>query len=156
VNKLYGYAGKLLRVDLTNEQITDEWYDEETARNYIGGTGIGAKYLFKEVPAGVQWSDQDNRIIMATGPLGGTRIGGSGTFSVVTKGSLTNGAVASQANGFFGAFLRFSGYDGIILEGRAKRWVYLYIHDGKAELVDATHLVGKDNLKVSLGGVSGE
>lgn len=149
MNKLYGYAGKLLRVDLTNEQITDEKYDEKTARKYIGGTGIGAKYLFEEVPAGVEWSDQGNRIIMASGPLGGTRIGGSGTFSVVTKGPLTNGAVASQANGFFGAFLRFSGYDGIILEGRAKRWVYLYIHDGKAELVDAAHLVGKDNWETS-------
>jgi len=149
VNKLYGYAGKLLSVDLTNEHITDEEYDEKTARKYIGGTGIGAKYLFEEVPAGVEWSDQDNRIIVATGPLGGTRIGGSGTFSVVTKGPLTNGAVASQANGFFGAFLKFSGYDGIILKGRAKRWVYLYIHDGKAELVDAVHLVGKDNWETS-------
>lgn len=149
MNKLYGYAGELLRVDLTNEQITDERYDEETARNYIGGTGIGAKYLFEEVPTGVEWFDQGNRIIIATGPLGGTRIGGSGTFSVVTKGPLTNGAVASQANGFFGAFLRFSGYDGIILEGGATRWVYLYIHDGRAELVDAAHLVGKDNWETS-------
>ncbi|MFC1941160.1 aldehyde ferredoxin oxidoreductase family protein [Chloroflexota bacterium] len=144
MNKVYGYAGKLLRVDLTNEQVTEEKLDEETARKYIGGTGIGAKYLYEEVSAGVEWSDESNRMIMATGPLGGTRVGGSGTFSVVTKGALTNGAVASQANGFFGAFLRFSGYDGIILQGRAKRWVYLHIHDGKAELRDASHLVGKD------------
>ena len=56
---------------------------------------------------------------------------------------------ATQANGFFGAFLKFSGYDGIILQGRAKRWVYLYIHDGKAELRDASHLVGKDTWETS-------
>ncbi|MFC1985033.1 aldehyde ferredoxin oxidoreductase family protein [Chloroflexota bacterium] len=144
MNKLYGYAGKLLRVDLTNEQTVDERLDEETARKYIGGTGLGAKYLYEEVPAGVEWSDEGNRLIIATGPLGGTAVGGSGTFSVVTKGALTNGAVASQANGFFGAFLKFSGYDGIILQGRAKRWVYLYIHNGRAELRDASHLLGKD------------
>ncbi|MFC2022119.1 aldehyde ferredoxin oxidoreductase family protein [Chloroflexota bacterium] len=149
MNKLYGYRGKLLRVDLTSEQVTEEELDEETARKYIGGSGIGAKYLLEEVPAGVEWSDERNRMIIATGPLGGTRIGGSGTISVITKGALTNGAVASQANGFFGAFLKFSGYDGIILQGRAKRWVYLYIHNGKAELKDASHLVGKDTYETS-------
>ena len=143
MNKLYGYAGQLLRVDLSNEQMTDEKLDEKTARKYIGGTGIGAKYLYEEVPPEVEWTDEANRMIIATGPLGGTRIGGSGTFSIVTKGALTNGAAATQANGFFGAFLRFSGYDGIILQGRAKKWVYLHIHDGTAELKDASHLLGK-------------
>ena len=149
MDKLYGYAGKLLRVDLSREQITEEIIDEETARKYIGGTGIGAKYLYEEVPPGVEWSDEANRIIIATGPLGGTAVGGSGTVSVVTKGVLTNGAVATQSNGFFGAFLRFSGYDGIILQGRAKRWVYLYIHQGKAELRDASQLLGKDTWETS-------
>jgi aldehyde:ferredoxin oxidoreductase len=145
MGKLFGYAGKLLRVDLTNEKITEEVLDEETARKYIGGTGLGAKYLYDEVPAGVEWFDADNLMTIATGPLGGTRVGGTGTVSVVTKGALTNGAVASQANGFFGAFLRFCGYDAIILQGKAKKWVYLYIHEGGAELRDASHLVGKDN-----------
>jgi len=149
MSKLYGYAGKLLRVDLTNEQITEETLDEETVRKYVGGTGIGAKYLYEEVPVGVEWSDETNRMIIATGPLGGTTVGGSGTISVVTKGALTNGAVASQANGFFGAFLKFSGYDGIILQGRAKKWVYLYIHNGRVELRDASHLVGKNTYETS-------
>ncbi|MFC1819762.1 aldehyde ferredoxin oxidoreductase family protein [Thermodesulfobacteriota bacterium] len=144
MDRLFGYAGKLLRVDLTEGQTTDEKLDEKSARKYIGGTGIGAKYLYEEVHAGVEWDDEGNRMIMASGPLGGTRIGGSGTFSVVTKSPLTNGAVATQANGFFGAYLRFSGYDGIILQGKAKDWVYLYIHDGEAELRDASHLIGKD------------
>lgn len=142
--KLYGYAGKLLRVDLTSERVTDVELDEETVRKYVGGTGLGAKYLYDEVPAGVSWSDEANRLIMLSGPLGGTAVGGSGTFSVVTKGALSEGASATQTNGFFGAFLRFSGYDGIILQGRAKQWLYLYIHGGKAELRDASHLLGKD------------
>ncbi|MBN1317436.1 MAG: hypothetical protein JXA42_18285 [Anaerolineales bacterium] len=144
MDKLYGYAGKLLRVDLTNETLTDVIIDQETARKYIGGTGIGIKILYEEVPPGVEWNDEQNRMIIASGPLGGTSIGGSGTISVVTKGPMTNGAVATQANGFFGAFLRFSGYEGIILQGKAKRWSYLYIHEGGAELRDASHLLGKD------------
>jgi len=149
MSKLYGYAGKLLRVDLTNEQITEETLDEETVRKYVGGTGMGAKYLYEEVPAGVEWSDEANRMIIATGPLGGTTVGGSGTISVVTKGALTNGAVATQSNGFFGAYLKFSGYDGIILQGRAKRWVYLYIHRDGVELRDASQLMGKDTWETS-------
>jgi len=92
----------------------------------------------------VEWHDERNRLIMATGPLGGTRVSESGTFSIVTKGALTNGAVATQANGFFGTFLRFSGYDSIIVQGRTKNWVYLYVHDGTAELRSATHLLGED------------
>ncbi|MFC1592904.1 aldehyde ferredoxin oxidoreductase family protein [Candidatus Omnitrophota bacterium] len=145
MSNLYGYAGKLLRVDLTNEIITEDELDETTARKYLGGTGIGAKYLYDEVPAGVEWSDEGNRMIIATGPLGGTKIGGSGTFSVITKGPITNGAGAGQANGVFGAYLKFAGYDGIIVQGKANRWVYLYIHDGKAELRDASYLKGKGN-----------
>lgn len=145
MEKLCGYAGKLLRVNLTDEEFTDEKLDEKTLRKYVGGTGLGAKYLYEEVHSGVEWSDEDNRIIIASGPLGGTAIGGSGTISAVTKGPLTNGAGAVQANGIFGAFLRFSGYDGIILYGKAKRWVYLYINGSRAELRDASPLVGKDS-----------
>lgn len=144
MDKLYGYAGKILRVDLTSGKITEEKIDKETARKYIGGTCLGAKYLYEEVSPGIDWSDEANRLIIASGPLAGTRFPGSGTFSVVTKGALTNGAATSQANGFFGAFLRFSGFDGIILQGAIKRLSYLYIHDGLAELKEATHLAGKD------------
>ena len=142
---IYGYGGKLLRIDLTNEQVTKEYLDEAMLRKWVGGTGLGAKYLYDEVPAGVQWDEAGNRLILASGPLGGTSIGGSGTVAVVTKGALTNGATASQANGFFGAYLRFAGIDGIILQGKAKKWVYLYIHDGETEIRDASALAGKDN-----------
>lgn len=82
-------------------------------------------------------------MFFGSGPLGGT-VGGTGAFSVVTKGPQTNGAVSAQANGFFGAFLRFSGFDGVMVLGAADDWVYLYIHDGLGELRDARSLVGKD------------
>lgn len=139
-----GYAGKILRVDLTNEQISEEMLDEAELRKWVGGVGFGAKYLYAEVPPSVQWNDAENRLIVASGPLGGTRMGGSGTISLSAKGCLTNGATSTQANGFMGAYMKFSGYDAIILRGIARRWVYLYMHDGTAELRDARHLVGKN------------
>jgi aldehyde:ferredoxin oxidoreductase len=144
IKTIGGYTGRILRVDLGREQISEESLDDETLRKYVGGTGLGTKYLYEEVPPGVGWSDADNRIMFFTGPLGGTKVSGSGTFSVVSKGSMTNMAGASQANGYFGAFLKFAGFDGIIVHGKAKRWLYLHIHDGTAELRDARHLQGKD------------
>jgi len=105
---------------------------------------LGAKFLYEEVPPGVEWSDPENRMIWATGPLGGTKVSGTGTFSVVTKGPMTNLAGATQANGFLGAFLKFSGFDALVIQGAAPQWSYLYIHDGKAELRGAIYLLGKD------------
>ncbi|MFQ6074625.1 MAG: aldehyde ferredoxin oxidoreductase family protein [Candidatus Bathyarchaeia archaeon] len=144
-----GYAGRFLRADLTHERLTDVVFGEETLRKYIGGTGMGAKILYDEVPPDIDWSDPENRLVVASGPLGGTRIGGSGTVSVVTKGALTGGATATQANGFFGAYLKFSGYDGVILQGRAERWLYLYVREGGAELRDANHLLGVDTYEIN-------
>lgn len=141
---LYGYSGKILVVDLTEETTKDERLDESTVRKYLGGTALGIKYLYDKVRPGTGWNDPRNCISLASGPLGGTRMGGSGTFSVVTKGPLTNGIAATNANGFLGAYLRHSGYDGILIQGAAKHWVYLYIHDGKAEIKDAGNLLGKD------------
>ncbi len=139
-----GYRIKILRVDLSNGRTNLEEIDDAVARKYVGGTGLGSKFLYDEVPPGVEWSDPENRIMFFTGPLAGTRVSGSGTFSVISKGPMTNMAGASQANGFFGAFLRFSGLHGIIVQGAAKKWTRIHIHDGAAELLDAEHLRGKD------------
>ena len=136
--------GRMLRVDLTNERITDEKVDEATLRMYLGGTGLGVKIMYDEVPTGIEWNDPRNRIIWLTGPLTGSKAPASGTYCVATKGPLTNLFVASHANGFFGARMKFAGFDGVIFQGAAKRWVYLYLHDGVAELRDAAHLLGKD------------
>jgi len=140
----YGYAGAILRVDLTHGEIATEPLSPFFARTWVGGTGFGARILWEEVPAGVAWDDPENRIVLASGVLGGTRVGGSGTFSAVFKGPMTNLAGATQASGFFGAFLRLSGFDAVVIRGAAPEWSYLYIHDGTAELRDARHLLGKD------------
>ncbi|MFH0768654.1 MAG: aldehyde ferredoxin oxidoreductase C-terminal domain-containing protein [Chloroflexota bacterium] len=143
-NAVFGYAGKVLRVNLSNESLSEEILDEPTLRKWVGGVGFGAKYLYEEVPPEVQWNDSENRLIVACGPLGGTRVGGSGTISISAKGCLTNGATSTQANGFMGAYMKFSGYDAVIFKGIAKHWVYLYLHDGIAELKDAKYLLGKN------------
>ncbi len=157
MSSIGGYAGQLLRVDLGKGHFSQESLPEDILRKYIGGTGLGAKYLYEEVPPGVGWSDPRNRVIIASGPLGGTTVKGSGTISLVTKGALTEGATSSQANGYLGPYLKFCGYDGLIIQGTAPRWVYLYVHDGGAELRDASHLLGKntweteDAIKEELG-----
>jgi len=147
--QIYGYAGKILRVDLNNKgKVTSDVLDEAFLRKYIGGATLGIKLLYDDMSPSVQWSDPENPLFLGSGPLGGTRVGGSGAVAVVTKGALTNGIASTQANGFFGAFLRFAGFDGIIIQGAAPSWTYLYIHDGMVELRDASHLVGKNNFEV--------
>jgi len=144
MTELGGYVGKILRVDLSDERISEEKLDEASLRKFIGGTGLGAKIMYDEVPAGVEWSDPGNRLIWAPGVLSGTKAPGSSTYTVATKGPLTNFFTASQANGFFGTRLKFAGYDAVVVQGAARRWVYLYIHDAVAELRDASHLLSKD------------
>ncbi|MBI5966864.1 MAG: hypothetical protein HY882_03250, partial [Deltaproteobacteria bacterium] len=143
MERLDGYMGKILRVDLSAMQVREEEMDVKKLGKYVGGTGMGARYLFDEVPPGMEWNDPGNRLIFFSGPLGATRISGTGTFSVVTKGPMTNLAGSSQANGLFGAYLKFAGFDGFLVQGAAPDWVYLFIHDGKAQLRDARHLKGK-------------
>ncbi len=139
-----GYVGKILRIDLTQKRTGVEDLDEAILRKWVGGVGLAAKYLYEEVPPGVEWNDPGNKLIWTTGPLAGSGVYGAATFNVSAKGPMTNLAGSSQANGYFGAYLKFSGFDGLIFEGAASDWVYLVIKDGKAELRDAGHLVGKD------------
>jgi len=139
-----GYLGRILRVDLSNGQTSVEELSRSFIEKWVGGVGFGARYLYEEVPAGVKWSDPENRLIWTSGPLAGSGVYGAGTFNVAAKGPMTNLAGSSQAMGFFGAYLKFSGFDGIIFQGKAPGPVYLWIKDGKAEVRDARHLSGKD------------
>ena len=143
-----GYAGKFLRVDLSSGEIGEERWDSESLRKWVGGNGVGAKILYEEVPPLLSWSDPGNRLIMAAGPLGGTSVMGTGNVAFVTKGAMTGGATTTQANGFMGAYMKFAGFDAVIVRGQSPRWVYLYLHDGVAELRDAGHLLGLDTYEL--------
>jgi aldehyde:ferredoxin oxidoreductase len=147
-NTIYGYNGKLLRVDLSRKKTNVEALDEAELRKYVGGATLGIRHVYKEVSPRVNWADAENRMFFFSGPLTGTRVQGSGAIAVATKGALTNGMASSQANGYFGAFLRFAGYDGIALQGSSDKWVYIFIHaDGSVEVKDAAHLLGKDTFE---------
>src|SRR5919197_1122803 len=142
-----GYAGKLLRVDMTKGKCWAEPWTAEEMREQIGGIGLGAMILYKETAKGkknASWDDPDNRLILATGPLAGLPVWGTGGLTVITIGAGTNGPTSTQANGFFGTNLKYSGYDAIVIQVQSRDWVYLYINDDVAELRDAKFLVGKD------------
>ena len=138
------YNGEILRVDLSKGSIERFTVGAEVLRKFVGGTGLGAKFLYDEVPPGTSWSDPENRLILAAGPLNATAIPGSGSVTVVSKGPLTNGAGCSQANGYFGAYLRLCGLNGIIMQGTSKKLQYLYINSESAELGDAAWIQGMD------------
>jgi aldehyde:ferredoxin oxidoreductase len=139
-----GYAGRLLRVDLSSGRSWAQPWTPAEMRDYLGGVGIGAKILWDEVPPEAGWDHPDNRLVLATGPFAGLPVWGTGGLTVVTRGAMTNGATSTQANGFFGANLKYSGYDAIVLQGQAPGWVYLYIHDDQVELRPADALLGRD------------
>jgi aldehyde:ferredoxin oxidoreductase len=139
-----GYVGKILRVELTQGKISVEPLGRAFIEKWVGGAGFCAHFLYDEVPAGIEWGDPDNRMIWASGPLAGSGVYGAGTFNVAAKGPMTNMAGCSQANGYFGAYMKFSGFDGIVFQGKASDLVYLLIKDGEVEIRDARHLAGKD------------
>jgi len=142
--QLNGSTGKVLRVDLTSSKIWDDALDEATIRRFLGGTGLGVKYMTDLVDPKTNWSDPKNIFFIGSGPLGGLRIPGCASVSVVTKGAQTNGLTSTQSNGNLGAHLKWCGYDAIVVSGASPTWKYLYLHDGGVELRDATRFVGKD------------
>ncbi|HEU5196060.1 MAG TPA: aldehyde ferredoxin oxidoreductase N-terminal domain-containing protein, partial [Methylomirabilota bacterium] len=143
-----GFAGQILRVDLTKRKCWGEpWGSPADMRDQLGGIGLGSRILYKETRKGkgnVSWDHPDNRLILATGPLAGLPVWGTGGLTVVTIGAGTNGPTSTQANGFFGTNLKYCGYDAIVFQGQAKDWVYLYVDDDRVEIRDAKPYVGKD------------
>lgn len=141
---MYGWMGKILRVNLSEEKIKYEVTPEDLARNYLGGNGFGARILWNEVRKSVDPLSPENKLIFAAGPLNGTLWPSSGRLHVVAKGPLSDAWGEGNCGGGFAPYLKFAGFDAIIVEGEAKKPVYLYVDDGEAELRDASHLWGKD------------
>lgn len=142
-----GYQGKILFVDLTNGTLTDEPLNEKYARDFIGGTGLAARYLYDMIDDKTDPLGEDNPLIFMTGMLNSTSGPSLSRWGGATKSPYTGHYGDANAGGFFGAELKSAGYDGIILKGRSEKPVYLYIKDGVAEIKDATHLWGQDTYK---------
>ncbi|MEE9590203.1 MAG: aldehyde ferredoxin oxidoreductase family protein [Hyphomicrobiaceae bacterium] len=137
------WTRQILRVNLTNGTCTPESLNMDWADKYLGQRGLASRYLVEEVDPKVDPLGPDNKIIFATGPLTGTCASTGGRYSVITKGPLTGAIACSNSGGYWGAELKFAGWDMIIFEGKSANPVYLSVIDDKATLHDASDLVGK-------------
>ena len=138
-----GWNRKVLRVNLTAGTCTPEPLNMAWANDYLGSRGLASKYLVEEIDPKVDPLSPENKMIMSTGPLTGTMASTGGRYTVVTKGPLTGAIACSNSGGYFGAEMKFAGWDMIIFEGKSPKPVYLYVENDKAELRDAAHLWGK-------------
>lgn len=139
---MYGYNGKVLRVNLKDRTIKVEELDLEKAKEFVGGRGLGTKIFMDEVDAKVDPLSPENKLIIVTGPLTGTPVPTGGRYMVVTKSPLSNTIACSNSGGHWGAEFKAAGYDIIIFEDKAEVPVYLTIIDDKVEIKEAGKLWG--------------
>lgn len=140
---MFGYHGKLLHVDLTARKIAIEEPEETFYRRYFGGSAMGAYYLYKHTPPGTDPLAPENTLSLMLGPVTGGSIAGQARMSSTAKSPLTDLIGDAQGGGYWPAELKFAGFDGIVLHGKADEPVYLWIHNGEVEIRDASHLWGK-------------
>ena len=145
---MFGFAGKILHVDLTTGSLEVEEPPEERYRTYLGGSALGLYYLLKNTPAGADPYGPENTLAFMLSGTTGAPVAGQSRCTVVAKSPLTGAVGDSQAGGFWPAELKFAGFDGIVVRGISPKPVYLWIKEGKAELRDASHLWGKTTNEV--------
>ncbi len=143
-----GYCGKILTVDLTERTTTIEEPAEDYYRMYLGGWGFIAHELLKRTAAGVDPLAPENPLVFATGVASGTPIPGFGRHAVGAKSPLTGGFGEADVGGFWSTELKRAGFDAVIVTGASDTPVYLWIHDGEAEIRDAETLWGKETAEV--------
>ena len=142
-----GYVGQILRVNLGNRGVSKEPLREDWAEDFVGGVGLSARILYQELPPKIEPLGPENKLVMMTGPLNGTMLPAASRSSVCAKSPYTGSFFHSIFGGYLGPELKFAGYDGLIVEGRADTPVYLWIDDDRVEIRDAGHLWGKDPFK---------
>jgi len=155
---LHGYAGRILHVNLNTGKTRVEKLNEDTAKKYIGGIGLGMKLWLDNSKAGVEPFSPENPLVLALGPTSGTIFPTAANgHAFVAKSPETFAIGEAVAHGTFGAEMKRAGYDAVILKGKAEKPVYLWIDDDSAQLLDASHLMGKspseteDAIKDELG-----
>jgi len=143
-----GYNGKILHVDLTKGELTVEEPNEAFYRKYLGGSAMGMHYILRDMPKGADPLGPENVLTLMTGVTTGAPISGQSRLNANAKSPISGGIGDSQSGGFFPAELKFAGFDGIVIKGKSPKPVYLAIIDGKYELRDAAHLMGKKSGEV--------
>jgi aldehyde:ferredoxin oxidoreductase len=137
-----GYAGKILRINLSNQSFGEESLSDELLKNYLGGAGFTIKYLYDELKPKTPALDEANKLIFAVGPLTATGASCASRMAVVAKSPLTNAVGMALSGGQFPAEMKMAGYDMIIIEGRAEKPTYIAIKDGKVRFRNAEKLKG--------------
>jgi len=130
-------------VNLTEGSAKKEPLNFDWARQYIGGRGLGTRYLYEEIDPRCDPLGPENKVIFATGPLTGTFAPTGGRYMVLCKGPLTDAIACSNSGGYWGPELKFAGYDMVILEGRSPKPVYIWVYNDQVEIRDAAHVWGK-------------
>jgi len=138
------YTGKLIRINLSQGKSQIEDVPETLMKSFLGGRGIAAKYLYDELKPGVEPLAADNKLIFMMGPLGATTAMSVSRTALVTKSPLTGAIAKSIMGGNFGAYLKFAGFDGIIVEGEAQKPSYIHIDKDGIHILDAGELWGLD------------
>lgn len=144
-----GYAGKILRANLSSQKAEIQDLDEDIVKSYIGGSGIGTRFLYHETTENTDPLSDENLLVFMTGPLTGTGVPGCGRHEVIFKSPLTGIFARSGVGGSWGMRLKQAGFDGIVLSGKADKPIYLWVHNGKVEFKDAQHLWGKDTYQAA-------
>ena len=142
--ELGGYAGKILRINLTKREAKTVDLDKRLASQFLGGRGFNSKLLYETVGPDTDPLGPENMLMFATGPLVGTMFPTASRFNVSAKSPQTGILGDTNAGGHLASEIKFAGYDQIVLEGRSSDPVYVYVNDGAVEFKDATHLRGKD------------
>ncbi len=143
----HGWMGKILRVDLNKKKISSQSLTKEQSEMFLGGRGLGVEMLFREIPRGTDPLSPENKLIFATGPLTGTGAPTSGRYSVITRSPLTGTVFDSNSGGHFGVQLKRCGLDAVIVEGKAEKPSYLWMHDETLEIRKAEHIWGSSTHK---------
>jgi len=138
-----GYIGKILYFNLSQSKKEIRDLDTDDAKKYIGGSGLGAKILFDETDEHTDPLGPENVLIFMTGPFTGTPVLSSSRYSVVSKSPQTGIFGESNSGGSWAEMLKKSGFDGIVIKGKAPKPVYLWLNNGEVELSDASHIWGK-------------
>ena len=137
------YAGKILRVDLSRGEVTEEETREEWLSKYYGQKGLGIRYLLEGIDPSIDPLSPENEIALTPGIFGGTMVPSCGKLSITSKSPATGTISDGSVGGTIGAEIKYAGYDAIIVKGKANHLVYLYITPDKTEIKDAEFLQGK-------------
>lgn len=142
---MYGYAGKILVVNLTTGEITTTSVSKDLATKYIGGIGFNARILYDEIPAGADPLGPDNALIFSVGALVGTPFPTASRTEASAKSPATNGFGTSNSGAFLGLQMKAAGYDSLLIKGQSSKPVYILIENEKVQILDASFMWGKDS-----------